>query len=275
MAESTPRASSHHGIAIGSLIVAMRRPLSRLCIIPEDRAVHHSSTKPYERDQEVYAMILDKNLARLGIRTPTRDDIYDSPVWTDGDPIYHPLRWSCNVPFTPADACRFADKEEFAYHHYLEQLKSKYYVDRHWFRSVVKSYWGLSADCTFEVTMANRPYIRVELAASFKSIKKKKYYIGYVERFAYIMARLCPIQGLGPLTDIFGFRFVDKTGQRVFEFERMDRVRMRYPVEISKMVLVVSDDKEMKKQQKQQEKRKKMVICYDVAPTKNKVIEIE
>ncbi|OTA94582.1 hypothetical protein M434DRAFT_29730 [Hypoxylon sp. CO27-5] len=275
MAEYTmSRAGSHYNQRGGWLLGVLVLPFSKLCDIPEDTPVHHSSARLYEKEQEIYAKILGDNLASQGISVPVPEDVYKSPVWDDGRPINHPLRWSCDVPFTEIDAIAFGDEEKFTYHHYMEQLKSKFNRDHLWFRYVVKSFWGPSVDCIFELSVTNRPFIQIAFKISREQVMNKGGYVHAVEMFAYIMGRLCPIQGVGPLTGIFGFNFVDNQGFRISNFERMDRINPKHPADISEAALVASDDKEMESQHKLQDKSQKLVIYHVLKPGMNRVIEI-
>ncbi|KAI0139404.1 hypothetical protein F4776DRAFT_677476 [Hypoxylon sp. NC0597] len=275
MAESTMlRAKSHYGHQMDWLRSAVRRPFSKLCDIPEDKAVHHSSARLYEREQEIYAKILRTNLDCQGIGTPVPEDIYDSPVWQSGYPLYHPLRWSCNVLFTEIDAILFADQAELTYRHYIEQLKSQFYHDHLWFRHAMKSFWGPKVECIFELSATKRPFIQIEFKHSREQVVSERGYVRCVEMFAYIMARLRPIKGLGPLASIFGFSFVDNKGRRISDFERMDRIDVKHPGDISKAALVIFDEEKMQSQHKLQIKNQKLVIYHVLQPEMSRVIEI-
>ncbi|KAI1138611.1 hypothetical protein F5Y05DRAFT_418857 [Hypoxylon sp. FL0543] len=230
--------------------------------------------REYEREQEVYAASLDRNLKSYGVSTPTQHAIYESPVWRDGEPIYHPLRWSCKVAFTPVDAERFANKDEFTYYWYLRRLESKFHDDHDFFHGVVISFWGATVDCVFEVAGNNRAYIQIKFLRTRDSMVKHPHYARDVEKFAYIMARHRPIQKLGPLTDIFGFRFVDRDGRLISDFESMGRISLSHHLELFKLSMVEFDSMKMLEQRKVQDKSKKIVIWHVLNPRENKVIEI-
>ncbi|KAI1415421.1 hypothetical protein F5Y13DRAFT_157345 [Hypoxylon sp. FL1857] len=271
---ATPRAGNQLDQEFACLLNHLKKKPPKLCIIPEDKAVHHSLARLYEREEELYGLILGYNLEDRGVSAPVPDAIYNPLVWADGRLMDHPLRSSCNVPFTEADANRFVDYNEFTHYQYVKQLEAKFYADLTWFRFVVKSFWGGPVECAFELTATGRPIVLVRFDIRRQHIVAMSNYVDRVKMFAYIMARHCPIEGLGPLTDIFGFTFIDCDGRRISEFEKMDRVDMGDPADITKVALITADDKRMEIQQKVQDKSQKLVMCHVLQPGMNQVIEI-
>ncbi|XXH00123.1 hypothetical protein Hte_006465 [Hypoxylon texense] len=167
-------------------------------------------TRPYEGDERMYKMILDRNMVKLNISIPGPKAIYQTPIWYKGE-------WIC-----------LADGNvERTLESYIMDIYMQFYQDKAFFRCLATSFWGPMVASVFVATTFQRPFIQI----SFRGISaqefatKQEEYAKKVEMFAYMMGRLRLMEGgTVPITKIFGFKFVDSEGLTISSFETRERL---------------------------------------------------
>ncbi|KAI1390783.1 uncharacterized protein F4822DRAFT_442046 [Hypoxylon trugodes] len=181
--------------------------------------------KPYEDEQEVFEEILNFNVQELSLTVPSANPIFREPVWHEGTTTDFPMR---------------EETQERDYEEYLFALGFQYYSDKAWFKCLI----AFRADWQLEWEQARL--------------------IKHVEIFAYFMARMRPIEGVGPLAGLFGFAFISFGGSLISDFELKDRI---VPNPLDDIVFAYSEYYEGEAAQ--------VVIHHYHAPYKHKVIIVE
>ncbi|KAI6081129.1 hypothetical protein F4821DRAFT_265201 [Hypoxylon rubiginosum] len=161
---------------------------------------------PYEVEQRMYKAILDENIAKFNIRTPAPERIYQTPV-------YHEGKWIC----LPSD-------KDVDFSSYSRELSAQFYRDQDFFRAMVVSFWGPCVASVFPMIHQKRHNIQIAFDEHFEHHKWVKTYELHIVMFAYMMGRLRVIDHAEPMTKIFGFRFVDHTGDPISVFETRARL---------------------------------------------------
>ncbi|KAI8956770.1 hypothetical protein F5Y11DRAFT_361420 [Daldinia sp. FL1419] len=191
-----------------------------------------SSTKEYQREYVMYVEILKANTAKKGIDNPQVQKVFHSPIWSKSkivalDDNFGPST-ALSTHRTPAGTDPESD-QPFDMEKYLFDLNFHYYENKDWFRCMVNSFWGPQIASVFQVCHKNRPFIQMAFKVGWDYHHERVGYYENVVMFTNIMARLCPIEGLGPVTDIFGFVFITFNSQLVSEIEIVERLGIDRP----------------------------------------------
>ncbi|KAI2641477.1 hypothetical protein GGS26DRAFT_585869 [Hypomontagnella submonticulosa] len=173
-------------------------------------SVVSTASRPYERELVLYKNILQENFAEGNITIPQAIACYQKPVWRDGTLLY------VNDPTSPTQ------RRVVNYYEYIHSLILQASRDKDWFKCLMQSFWGPVAN-VFAIMRHNRPFIQIIFPAGWSNTFDDEEYYENVAMFAYLMSRLRPIEGLGPLMDIFGFVLVNYAGKTISEFETTDR----------------------------------------------------
>ncbi|KAI1400842.1 hypothetical protein F4819DRAFT_487183 [Hypoxylon fuscum] len=182
---------------------------------------------PYTSVQDIYKTLLDANVAALNLSAPNPELLYYTPSW-----VYSP-GFYLDVPNKPMHYMIST------YDRYVRELGLQYHLDKDWFRVMVFSFWGSQVKSIHQIMSYNRPFIQVALKIGEEGFTDQAQYIKNVEIFAYIIGRLRPIGGgIGPITDVFGFQFVDLVGETISDIELAKRT-LRYPSSTSTKYLVI------------------------------------
>ncbi|OTB00222.1 hypothetical protein M426DRAFT_26764 [Hypoxylon sp. CI-4A] len=166
----------------------------------------------YEVPQEIYEAILAYKMAQQGVTVPKANAAFFTPVWYGGHIV------QINDPTTQSSG------QVFNYINYLRALRVQFYRNKRWFRCMVDAFWGAKVHSISQTLLHDRPFIKIVFYRHSNIMNDKEGFVRDVEAFAYIMGLYLPINGLGPITDIFGFCFVNHAGFLLSAFETVERV---------------------------------------------------
>ncbi|OTB11415.1 hypothetical protein K445DRAFT_307128 [Daldinia sp. EC12] len=211
---------------------------------PKNAAASLWSSHPYQREYAMYVEIFEANIAKKGLHAPRAENVFHTPIWADGNILfldYDSSETSSAPSAPPADDTLIdppvdtsGDDQVVIYpgfntQKYFFGLNYHYYRNKNWFRCIVDSFWGPQVKSVFQVINFNRPFIQIafKIDWNYKDERRKFYYNVII--FLHIIARLRPIQGVGPLTNIFGFSFVNFSGKTITEIEAVERLGIDKP----------------------------------------------
>ncbi|KAI0377946.1 hypothetical protein F5Y04DRAFT_291540 [Hypomontagnella monticulosa] len=169
-----------------------------------------TASRPFERELNLYREVLLENFAEAGITHPEAKPIYQTPVWRDGSLLY------LQDPTSPSQ------RRVVNYYQYIHDLTRQASRDKVWIKCMMQSFWGPVVN-VFAIMRHNRPFIQIVFPAGWTRTFDDEEYYENVAMFAYVMARHDPMDGLGPLLDLFGFVLVSFGGKTISEFETTDR----------------------------------------------------
>ncbi|KAF3068946.1 hypothetical protein GL218_08244 [Daldinia childiae] len=218
---------------------------------PETAAASSSSSTLYQREYAMYLEIFKANIAKKGINVVQAESVFQTPIWSGGNILF--LNYnsssassalSTNDSTQGATRGSYEDSEPDVYQgfnldKYLFELNFYYYRYKDWFRCMVDSFWGPQVVSVFEITHSNRPFIQIAFKRDWNFAVERKQYYDNVMMFLHIMARLRPLEGLGPFTDIFGFSLVTFTAKIITQFETVERLGINRPEGIQPMKFII------------------------------------
>ncbi|KAI1802928.1 hypothetical protein F4811DRAFT_562846 [Daldinia bambusicola] len=203
-----------------------------------------SSSQAYQREYAMYMEIFEANIAKKGIDALRAEKVFHTPIWSDGNILFldydssettFALTTSSTeyttdeTPTDTPDDGDFVEYPGFNIEKYFFELNYQYYCHKDWFRCMVDSFWGPPVASVFQITTYNRPFIQISFKTDWNyRDQRQRYYEGFAV-FLHVIARMRPIDGLGPLTDIFGFSFANFAGQVISEFESVARLGIDVP----------------------------------------------
>ncbi|KAI0849967.1 hypothetical protein F5Y00DRAFT_261072 [Daldinia vernicosa] len=220
---------------------------------PETTAASSSSGELYQREYSIYLEIFKANIAKNGINIIQVEKVFQTPIWSGGNIIFLNYNSSSsssmvsthdtthdtthetahgtaqNATQGTPEASEPAVYKGFDTEMYFFELNFYYYKYKDWFRCMVDSFWGPQIASVFQIIHNNRPFIQIAFKLSWSFAGEREKYYASVMMFLHIIARLRPLQGLGPLTDIFGFSLVNFSGKVITEFETVERLGVDRP----------------------------------------------
>ncbi|KAI1658904.1 hypothetical protein F4813DRAFT_355091 [Daldinia decipiens] len=215
----------------------------------ETTTANSSSSGLYQREYAMYLEIFKANIAKKGINVLQVEDVFQTPIWHDGNILFLDYNSSSSSSVlsthdtthdTIQDATQAATQDSpedselhiyqgFNTEKYFFELNFHYYRYKDWFRCMVDSFWGPQVASVFEIIHANRPFIQVAFKKGWNSADEREQYYENVMMFLHIVARMRPLEGLGPLTDIFGFSLVTFSAKIITQFETVERLGINRP----------------------------------------------
>ncbi|KAI2780221.1 hypothetical protein F4815DRAFT_499771 [Daldinia loculata] len=212
---------------------------------PETAAANSSSGGLYQREYAMYLEIFKANIAKKGINVIQVENVFQTPIWSGGNILFLDYNSSSSSSAlsthdtthdTTQDAAQDTPEDSeldvyqgFNTEKYFFELNFYYYRYKDWFRCMVDSFWGPQVASVFQIIYTNRPFIQIAFKRDWNFADEREQYYENVMMFLHVMARLRPLEGLGPLTDIFGFSLVTFSAKVITQFETVERLGINRP----------------------------------------------